>query len=58
MLTREALDGLSRHDLLIQLVLAREENLVKGGVLDADAVADLIEEVLVLVVKEVIDADD
>ena len=48
MATREALDGLTRHDLLVQLVLTREEDLVKNGTLDAAAVAHLIEEVLLL----------
>ena len=39
---------LSRHELLVQLIRAREDHLVVDGVLDAAAVADLVEEVLAL----------
>lgn len=43
---KNAMTGLSTHDLLVQLVLARETDLVKNGALDAEATASLIEEVL------------
>lgn len=42
----EAVEGLSAHDLLVQLVRERESVLLRDAVLDADAVAYLIEEVL------------
>ena len=52
MSTRQALEGLNRHDLLVQLVRERENQLLDIGwpgedtTINADAVASLIEEVL------------
>lgn len=46
MLPTEALEGLSTHDLIVQLVWNLEDVLVIDGVLNADAVATLIEDVL------------
>jgi hypothetical protein len=46
MSTREAVNGLSQHDLLVQLLWAREKTFLRDGELDADMLAYLIEEVL------------
>lgn len=43
-----ALATLSRHELLVQYIRLNEDALVQDGVLDADAVALLVEEVLAL----------
>lgn len=48
MSTREAVESLSRHDLLVQLIWGREKTFLRDGELDADMLAYLIEEVLEL----------